>query len=277
MKLKNLLLVAFMSFFSVSGYAQTQNISIEGDHGKLSAVIQTPQGKNSYPMVIICHGFTANKENALLSMLADKLEKQGIASVRFDFNGHGQSEGKFEDMTVLNEISDTKKVYDYVKNLPQTESVSIAGHSQGGVVSSMVAGELGDDKIKTVVLMAPAAVLRDDAIRGQIFNVHYDAINPPKKVDLNDERHKDYAIGFNYIKTAQTLPIYETAKNYTGPVCLIHGKHDIVVPYTYSQRYFDIYKNAELNLIETADHSFTQHLDEATETAAKFLVNRLIK
>ena len=151
--------------------AQSQNISIDGEHGKLSAVLQTPDNQKNYPLVIICHGFTANKEHLLLTNLADELEARGIASIRFDFNGHGQSDGDFQDMTVLNEIEDAKKVYDYASKLPNVTSISIAGHSQGGVVASMVAGELGAKKIKAVVLMAPAAVLRDDSIRGNLFGV----------------------------------------------------------------------------------------------------------
>lgn len=124
------------------------------------------------------HGFTANKEGELLKYLADDLEKYGIASLRFDFNGHGQSEGRFQDMTVPNEIEDAKCVYAYASRLPEVKNISLAGHSQGGVVASMTAGILGTEKVKSIALMAPAAVLREDAIRGTIFDKHYDAENP---------------------------------------------------------------------------------------------------
>lgn len=59
---------------------------------------------------------------------------------------HGQSDGDFRDMTVLNEIEDAKKVFEYARRLPNVTSVSIAVHSQGGVVASMVAGELRREK-----------------------------------------------------------------------------------------------------------------------------------
>ena len=275
MNLSKLALITVMSIIPFTSNAHTNNLSIQGDHGKLSAVMQTPDGLNKYPLVILCHGFTSSKEVDIFTNLADKLEKNGIASIRFDFNGHGQSEGKFEDMTVINEIEDTKKVYNYVKDLHEVTKIALAGHSQGGVVSSMVAGELGADKIKSLVLMAPAAVLRDDAIRGQIFDIRYDSVNPPKNVDLHDKDHEGYKIGYNYIKTAQTLPIYETAKNYAGPACLIHGTHDIVVPYTYSLHYKEIFKNGELHLIEGDDHGFTHSREKAVNTAKDYLVKTL--
>ena len=61
-------------------------------------------------MVVLCHGFGGSKDNQLFELIADSLQRHGIASVRFDFNGHGESEGRFQDMTVPNEIEDTKKV-----------------------------------------------------------------------------------------------------------------------------------------------------------------------
>lgn len=266
-------LIALMIFFMpLTAFAQNQDIFIDGDHGKLAAVLQTPDNQRNFPLVIICHGFTSNKEHLLLKNLADELEMRGIASIRFDFNGHGESEGDFQDMTVLNEISDAKKVYDYANRLPNVTSISIAGHSQGGVVASMVAGELGAKKIKSVVLMAPAAVLRDDSIRGNLFGYKYDALNPPEYVEI----FNGLKVGRNYILTSQTLPIYETAEKFTGNALMIHGTGDIIVPYTYSLIYKKIYKHGAVELIDRADHSF--HGDEArvAKIGAEFFAKKII-
>ena len=186
MKILLSMMLAVGLMVNVNGIAQakSQDISIDGDHGKLAATLQTPDGKDEYPLVIIMHGFTANKEGELLKYLADDLEKYGIASLRFDFNGHGQSEGRFQDMTVPNEIEDAKCVYAYASRLPEVKNISLAGHSQGGVVASMTAGILGTEKVKSIALMAPAAVLREDALRGMIFDKHYDAQNPPATIDI---------------------------------------------------------------------------------------------
>ena len=277
MKLSQKLLIGMLSVLPLSVFAQIQNITIDGDHGKLAAMMQTPDIKGSYPMVIIMHGFTSDKDFVLLEQIASSLEKNGIASIRFDFNGHGMSEGKFEEMTVANEITDARKVYEYAKNLPNVSSISLSGHSQGGVVASMLSGQLGSENIKSVALLAPAAVLRDDALRGQIFDVKYDAINPPKEVDLNDPYHKGYKIGYEYIKTALTMPIFETAAKYDGAVCIIHGSHDTIVPYTYSERYNSTYKNSRLVMIDKADHAFTAHFAEVVKTATDFFTKEVKK
>ena len=255
--------------------AQSQNVEINGDHGKLSAVIQRPDNQKKYPLVILLHGFTANKEHDLLKTLADDLESEGIATIRFDFNGHGQSEGNFQDMTVLNEIEDAKKVYDYVSKLSEVTSISIAGHSQGGVVTSMVAGELGTDKVKAIALMAPAAVLREDALRGILQGAAYDPINPPKYVEIDKGDRGHFKVGREYIKAAQTLPIYETSIAYQGSACLVHGTGDVVVPYTYSLRYGRIYANSELHLLKNFDHGFTQDIAKTAKIVSDYFVRQL--
>jgi len=273
LKIFLVVILAMCMMMPLTADAKSQELTIDGDHGKLAAVLQTPDNASKYPLVIICHGFTAQKEQDLLKNLADDLESRGIASIRFDFNGHGASEGDFQQMTVPNEIEDAKCVYAYVRDLPEVTSVSLAGHSQGGVVASMVAGQLGSSKIKALALMAPAAVLRDDALRGNIFTEHYDAVNPPEYVELDHRGTKK--LGRNYIKTAQTLPIYETAERFHGKVFMIHGTGDIVVPYTYSLRYYDIYPGSKIRLLKDFDHGFTQDTVKTAKFVADFFAKEL--
>ena len=66
-------------------------------------------------------------------------------------------------MTVLNEIEDANAILNYVKTDPHVRNIYLVGHSQGGVVASMLAG-LYPDLIKKVVLLAPATTLKSDAL-----------------------------------------------------------------------------------------------------------------
>src|SRR5574344_362483 len=105
MKQKIILLV-FLFLSTISMDAKTELVKVMGTKGNLSAVIETPDIKTGQkiPMVIICHGFCGNKNEPLHKALSDSLLSKGIASIRFDFNGHGESDGDFQEMTVLNEI-----------------------------------------------------------------------------------------------------------------------------------------------------------------------------
>ena len=256
-----------------TGYQSVrERVTIDGDHGKLQAVIQKPvlrQGEQC-PMVVFCHGFGGTKDGPLFELITDSLQKHGIASVRFDFNGHGESEGKFEDMTVPNEIEDAKKVVEYVRDLRYVSKVALVGHSQGGVVAAMTAGELAPD-IAAVALMAPAAVLRDDAIRGSTFGKMYNPLDPPEYVELWGPQR----LGRKYIQTAFSLPIYETAAKYQGPALIIHGNGDRVVPYTYGERFHQLWKGSEYVLQEYFDHGFSQNIYRTTDYVSEFLIRTL--
>ena len=254
-----------------------ESLFIDGDHGRLKAIIQKPelQPGEKCPMVVFCHGFSGRKEGPLFELVADTLQAHGIASIRFDFNGHGESEGEFVDMTVPNEIEDAKKVVEYVSNLSYVSSLAIAGHSQGGVVASMLAGklseELGRPAFKAVALMAPAAVLRDDAIRGSTMGKQYDPFNPGEYVEL----WGGLKLGAEFIRTAFSLPIYETAAKYQGSALIIHGNADRVVPYTYGERFHEIWPNSELVIQEYYDHGFTQNMYRTTDIVSEYLIRQL--
>lgn len=273
-KIFGLVFVFCMIFNQV--FAQSEKVEIEGDHGKLSAIIQTPDGKKNFPLVILCHGFNADKNYPLIKFLADDLEKVGIASIRFDFNAHGESEGNFQDMTVLNEIGDAKKVYEYARKISGVTSISMAGHSQGGIVTSMTAGELGAKKIKSIALMASSPVLRDDTLRGYMFRQKtYDPFNPPEYIEINTPYGKKI-IGREFILTLQNMPIYETSRKFTGPVLIIQGKKDNRVPYTYSLHYHEVYKNSELKFLDGIDHTFSPDVEKSAKIIADFFAKKLL-
>ena len=300
MKKMRTLILAICAMLALGANAKTELTTVQGDHGKLDVKIQTPdilnitgkivkkKGKGKmieiskvneqkYPLLVLCHGFGGDKEGKLFDCLVDSLNKKGIAVLRFDFNGHGKSEGKFEDMTVPNEIEDAKCILRYASSLPWVSEIALGGHSQGGVVSAMTSGQLAakpeqDIKpISALVLLAPAAILRDDALRGNTFGKMYDPKNPPAKIEMWGGK----CLGGNYIRTAVCLPIYETAKNYQGPECILHGDADRIVPYTYGQRFHYINKQSEWHLMPDADHGFGKQEEKSAHIASEFLAKVL--
>ena len=256
-----------------------ERMSIDGHHGKLQGLIQKPelQQGEKCPMVMFCHGFGGRKDGPLFELICDTLQAHGIASIRFDFNGHGESEGEFKDMTVPNEIEDAKKVVEYVRDLRYVSDLAIVGHSQGGVVASMTAGvlseELGEPAFKAVALMAPAAVLREDAIRGNTMGKMYDPFDPGEYVEL----WGGLKLGGEYIRTAFSLPIYETAEKYMGSALIVHGNGDRVVPYTYGERFHQIWPGSEYVLLEYFDHGFSQNIYRTTDIVSQYLIKTLKK
>ena len=153
-------------------------------------------------------------------------------------------------MTVPNEIEDAKHVYEDVAKMPGVTSVSLTGHSQGGVVASMTAGILGTQKVKSLALMAPAAVLREDAIRGR-FTAQFDSLNPPAAIEMDGLK-----LGGNMTSAVSlmNMPILSYADEIKNAVMVLHGEKA-------HSRYFgeDAFKklkgdNKELVIVPGASH-----------------------
>ena len=250
---------------------------IAGPQGGISSTLCLPSGfnieKDRCPMVVLMHGFMAKKEMYPLTYIARALAKEGIASLRFDFDAHGKSEGKFIDMTISTELADAQAVVEYAASLQFVSSIALLGHSQGGVIAGMLAGRLEDSPLRPscLVLLAPAAVLKDDAIAGQCMNAKYNAADPPEYVNVFF--HK---LGRKFILEAQKLPIYETSAKYSGKVCIIHGGKDKIVPVEYSVRYRDGYSDCEFHLLENEDHFLKSDKAAVIGPVTAFLKGNLI-
>lgn len=226
--------------------------------------------RDEYDIVILMHGFTGERNTDILVAVKDMLLEKGIASIRVDFNGHGESDGRLQDMTVLNELGDAKAILDYVRSLDHIKNIYILGHSQGGVIASMMAGYYRD-LFKKVVLMAPAATLKDDAIKGVCMDAVYDPHHIPDTVNVRGD-----IIGGFYFRIAQTLPIYEISALYKGPVLMIHGDNDQTVDVAASQRYHEVYENSTLYVQKGADHRFlAPFTKEAAKTAVDFITKKI--
>ncbi len=259
--------------FGVFNGAAAQKPVVKGPEGKLSYKITLPKGFNPQtdrcPMVILMHGIFASKNINPTPALARGLAKAGIASIRFDFDGHGQSDGLRQDMTIEKEIADAKAIWDFIQTLPYVEGVGLLGHSQGGVVASMTAGRLAAAGIAPdgVVLIAPGSVIKEACQGGKFFNARFDPADPPEFIRCL----VFMKLGREYLLTTQQLDIYGTAAAYKGPVLLLHGSRDGTVPMWCSERFKKTYGDlATLQVVEGENHTITRHRKEVVASTVAF-------
>ena len=221
------------------------------------------------PMVILMHGIFSSGNIVPMPALARELAKAGIASIRFDFGGHWRSEGEMQHMTIGNEIADALAMWEYAKSLPYVSEIGLLGHSQGGVVASMTAGILAErgEKPAGLVLIAPGSVIQDACRNGRFFGAEFDPADPPEYVKCFGMMK----LGREYILTTQELDIYGTAKAYTGPVRLIHGSKDTIVPMSCSERFVETYgERSELIVVEGENHMITLRKKKTVALAVEF-------
>lgn len=270
--------IIIYSFLTVLGLAlltscQPQKATIKGPEGNISYKITLPEGLDTTgsqcPMVILMHGIFSSKDYGPMPQLAKGLAKAGIASIRFDFDGHGKSEGRKQDMTIEKELADARAVWDYVQTLPYVSEVGLLGHSQGGVIASMTAGRLATDGAAPVglVLLAPGSVIKEACQGGKFFNASFDPKNPPEYIRC----WGIYKLGREYLVTTQQLDIYGTSAAYHGPVLLLHGDRDGIVPMWCSERYLQTYgPKATLQVVEGENHTITRRRKQVIGSTVEF-------
>src|ERR1035441_774266 len=110
------------------------SFSVRGQ--KLYGMLHLPKGKGPAPALSMFHGFTGNRfePHQLFVKTARRLAKDGIAVLRFDFRGSGESEGDFKDITVPGEIEDGRESLNFLSAQPEVDPnrLGILGLSMGG-------------------------------------------------------------------------------------------------------------------------------------------------
>ena len=243
-------------------------ITIDGGKGKLWAELYKPQlnpGQRC-DLVVLCHGLNCDHDFELMQRIAIQLRSAGFATMMFDFNGHGKSDGRFSEMTIPNEIEDLEQVLAYAQDLRFVDDIALVGHSQGAIVAAMVAGKHPED-IKAVTLLAPASSVRDDIARGNLFGIDFNPLDPPDSLVLVN----GIALGRRYLKTALYLPIFETSAKYLGNACIIHGNGDRLVPFTCGERFHQLWNGSEYYELEYYDHNFTNCIYRPVEITTEYL------
>lgn len=273
--MKRLLLTIILLLPCIS--VLSKDYEVYGPQGGLSMTLTLPEGFNpesdKCPMVILMHGIFASKNITPMPTISKALAKAGIASIRFNFGGHWSSEGEMVKMTIEKEIEDAMAMWRYAKSLPYVSRIGILGHSQGGVVASMTAGRLSaaakdsTDVPFGVVLIAPASVLKDATLKGEILGAKFDPVNLP-------EYTKCFGImklGKEYLQTTQNLDIYGTAEGYKGAVRIIHGSDDTLVPLWCSEDFKRIYGDAaELIIVDGENHRISRKTKKVAQMVVEF-------
>jgi hypothetical protein len=219
------------------------------------------------PLAVFMHGVTLDKDSMPLMELTGHLVPSDIAVLSFDFYGHGQTGGVWDNMSVSKWIEDAEAILDYVQGLSFISEVFVVGHSQGGLTASIVAGK-HPEQVKAMALYAPAAVIEDIGKTGDLPGHAFNPRNIPERVPF----FAGY-LSRNYFRSAQKLHVYETAEKFDGPVCILQGTSDQLVPITYAWKYHHVYARSRLFIFDKEDHMFHKNREKAAEVVTDFLLD----
>ncbi|MFQ5760177.1 MAG: alpha/beta hydrolase family protein, partial [Acidiferrobacterales bacterium] len=120
---------------------------------QLAALLESP---NTKPIAhaLFAHCFTCSKDIAAASRISRALAARGVAVVRFDFTGLGNSEGDFANTDFSSNVADLICAVDHMRDALEAPAILI-GHSLGGAAVLSAAGEIAEVRA-VVTIGAPA-------------------------------------------------------------------------------------------------------------------------
>jgi hypothetical protein len=234
---------------SYAEFPNRQGKTLRGILHRPVVVINRPRA----PGVVMFHGFTGDRMEShwIFVKCSRALAEAGMASLRFDFSGSGESDGDFREVTVRGEIADGRAAVQFLRGQQgiDPERVGLLGLSMGGAVAATLAESL---QARVVVLwsaLAHTARLRElllksvKPIPGKHAAVEYDAreLSP---------RFMDDALKVEPIRHL---------KRFKGPTLILHPGKDETVPASHARDFYRAAgtKTKELVMIPGADHTFT--------------------
>ncbi len=252
-----LILTAALMLAVPAGSCAAEELRIDASLGRLYGILTVPDSDGPVPLIIISHGFNGTHRDK--QDYADWFAEQGFAVFSLDFCGGGEgskSDGTMSEMSVLTKAEDLNAVVDHFLADGRFDCILLWGSSQGGFVTGYVAAQRPRD-IRAVVLEFPAIVLPDLA---------KDTAGPdgsfPENAELNG-----VTVSRKYLEDAASVDYYTQLAAYTGPVLILHGDADPLVPLSYSIRAQEVLDDAALIIYPGQEHGFQGRARDSAKAA----------
>ena len=192
-----------------------------------------------------------------------------LSFTRFDYSGHGSSEGLFEEGDIGSWLSDAQCIFDHTTETPQ--GAVVIGSSMGAWIATLLAKQRSE-KIAELITLAAAPDFTEKLLLNTISNAQRDALNNGETIFLASEYDdgSPYPISANLIEQSKKHCVLNKPFALNKPVHLLHGTGDPDVPHTLSAALMDTIQSDDikLTLIKDADHRLSSASELRTITHA---------
>ena len=216
------------------------------------------------PTVVWFGGFRSDMSGGKATAVAEWGARTGRRVVRFDYRGHGESEGRFEDYALSDWLADAEAVLAQCVRGP----VVIVGSSMGGWIALLVARSraLAGEPLDGLVLIAPAADFTERLMLPQLPEAVRAAVFQEGLGYLPSDYGDPYPLTKRLFDDGRRHLLYEDALIETGcPVHILQGVQDDAVPHTHAQELVERLSTDAviLTLIKDGDHRLSRPQDVA--------------
>lgn len=247
----------------VLGSIESFDAIIEGSSRQIPVTIVLPAGSDFSPLVVIMHGHGGSRqENGGFAGIAQALAEKGIASVRMDFAGCGDSSVSFIENNMTSMLEDARAAGLWAVETQPVDSrrIGLLGYSMGGRLA-LVEASRGEFDYGGIALLAPATMpySTQENIKNYVSAYRTGAYEQPWYGSTLTIGSKWFEDLFITDKVMNNLPPM-------GNVLILHGTEDTVVPRDSNQKVADAL-GVTLVDIPGADHGYGFYSDQSEVTA----------
>lgn len=204
------------------------------------------------PTVVFLCGFRSDMNGEKVLFLENICQQEGVGFLAFDYSGHGQSSGKFEEGTISKWLGDTLSLIDHITQGP----LILVGSSMGGWIAHLAALKLSG-RIIGLLGIASAPDFTDVLIWQEFDDKQrLELVNQGWTVIPTEYNDQGWVITKNLIEDGRSHLILGNPIPLDIPIRYLHGLKDVSVPYAYSQALIELVTSLDvtLTLIKTGDH-----------------------
>ncbi len=283
---KKIIIPSLLLSFSNMTLADSQHITLNNGNYDIPAIFSVPDKKidKQIPAVIMLHGTGTQTDEVgnLYKSLSEKLEALGIASIRLDFAGSGDSKASDLEYSLSSAVLDGKTAFNYLQANSQIDKsrIGVVGFSQGALISQLLVIE--EPNIKSLAVWSPA-VGNGIAPMKAFFEQYYDEAKQNGYALIKYDWRSPFKVNltwFEQLKAQQSLTLM---KQFTGSLLAISGTNDTVLPWENANTLITASgsKDATAVTIKDGDHIFNvfdpkaHQSKELLEIIANWLNSRL--
>jgi pimeloyl-ACP methyl ester carboxylesterase len=243
--------------------AMEQRLAFRDSEGHtISGILALPQGSTERAAVL-CHGFRSNKNSITNQTLNTLLGKERIATLRFDFFGHGESQGSFDCIRLTVAVKQALAALDLVASKGYRR-IALMGSSFGGLVALLAAARWRHPPMTALTCLALKSPVLDfpemlEKELGPDGMAEWKATNTIRD---STGGHSPVKLQYAFYQDCLRHAGYKAAKSITAPTLIVQGDRDEYVPLHQSRCLLDaLQAEKRLEILPGADHRFSKRED----------------
>lgn len=220
------------------------------------AYLSAPAAREGVPGLLWLAGLKSDMVSTKAAALAHWAAERGLGMTRFDYSGHGRSEGAFEDATISDWLDESETVFRQVTRGPQV----LVGSSTGGHVALLLLHRLlqtapeAAQRVLGLVLVAPAWDLTEELMWKRYSDAaRREIMEKGRWVQPSAYDPAGYVITRRFIEDGRRHLLRDAGMDPGRPVLVLQGALDPDVPLAHTQKLQSVLKGDRVRITEVAD------------------------